>query len=365
MELTILRSILLGQLRPWLSKNQNTKFFSNNLTPQFLNPKKGIDEYYKLLKGIYNNDKELFEDDSLAIYLKQPTSKIKQQIKEPLVLLPQLPPINPIERFYYALIKNEVTRISNNVLQAILKDIKDVDRKYIINSVKSNLVSFLSIIGDNQSIIISQDKTSQNIMSVLQSNTIRLLLEIELLYPHYLSSIQSDKYQIYSEYLKTDIPEKEEYYETNSLLYDISKLSTQVSKKIITKQLNVPDAINFGFNGDLTKFTYAINQLDLKLEIVKINTTIERFIEVFTSNNIDVDGSKIYLNINTNMFRYIIDQMKPNFKNLKLSVIEKTDLFRSKDNPSQNIKARTLSSSSFSEFSPIKTTIDSIIKDMK
>ena len=365
MELTILRSILLGQLRPWLTKNQNTKFYTNNLTPQFLNPKNGIDEYYNLLKGIYSNDKELFEDDSLVIYLKQPTSKIKQQIKEPLVLLPQQTATNPIERFYYALIKNEVTRISNNVLQAILKDVKDIDRKYIINSIKSNIVSFLSIIGDNQNIIISQDKTSQNIISVLQSNTIRLLLEIELLYPHYLSSIRSDKYQIYTEYLKTEVPKEEDYYKINSLLNEISKLSTQVSKKIITRQLDIPDAINFGFNGDLTKFTYAINQLDLKFEIVKVNTTIERFIEVFTSNNIDVDGSKIYLNINTNMFRYIIDQMKPNFKNLKLSVIEKTDLFRSKDNPSINIKARTLSSSSFSEFSPIKTTIDSIIKDMK
>lgn len=365
MELTILRSILLGQLRPWLSRNQNNKFFTTNLTPQFLNPINGIDEYYNLLKDIYKSDRELFQDDSLTIYLKQPTLNIKQQISEPLIVLPQPTATNPIERFYYALIINEVTRVSNNILQAIIRDIKDIDRKYIVNSIKSNIVSFLSIIGDNQSFIKTQDPTSQNIMDVLQSNTVRLLLEIELLYPHYLSSIKSDKYQIFSEFLKTDIPKEEEYYIEKPLLKEISNLSTQVSKKIITQNLDIPDAISFGFNGDLTKFTYAIKQLDLKYEIIKGDTTIERFIEVFTSKNINVEASKIYLNINTNVFRYIIDQMKPNFKNLKLSVIEKTDLFRSKDNPAQNLKARTLSSSSFPEFSPIKTSIDNIIKEMK
>ena len=163
-----------------------------------------------------------------------------------------LQPTNPIERFYYALIKNEVTRISNNVLQAILKRIKDVDRKYIINTIKTNIVSFLKLIGDNQEIIKSKDEVSKNIINVLQSHSVRLLLEIELLYPHYLSSLQSDKYQIFGEYLKTDIPEDDFYSETG-LIREISNLSTQVSKKIITKQLEIPNAFSFR-SSQLAKF---------------------------------------------------------------------------------------------------------------
>jgi len=365
MELTILRSILLGQLRPWLSKNQNTKFFSNNLTPQFLNPKRGIDEYYNLLKGIYNNDKELFKDDSLAIYLKQPASKIKQQIKEPLVLLPQLPPTNPIERFYYALIKNEVTRISNNVLQAIIKDIKDVDRKYIINSVKSNLVSFLSIIGDNQSIIVSQNKTSQNIMSVLQSNTIRLLLEIELLYPHYLSSIPSDKHQIYTEYLKTEVPTEDDYYKTIPLLNELSNLSTQVSNKIITQKLDIPDAFSFKFKGDVTKLKTTINQLTLKVDLIKDPTTEEQLFEVLTSKNLTEDSPLIYLDCETVVFKYFIDAIKIYFNNFTPTTMGKSKLFRSKDNPEKHLKAQTIYASKSNDYDDKKTNINNIINNMQ
>ena len=315
MELTILRSILLGQLRPWLSRNQNNKFFTTNLTPQFLNPINGIDEYYNLLKDIYKSDRELFQDDSLTIYLKQPTLNIKQQISEPLIVLPQPTATNPIERFYYALIINEVTRVSNNILQAIIRDIKDIDRKYIVNSIKSNIVSFLSIIGDNQSVIKTQDQTSQNIMDVLQSNTVRLLLEIELLYPHYLSSIQSDKYQIFSEFLKTDIPKEEEYYIEKPLLKEISNLSTQVSKKIITQNLDIPDAFSFKFKGDTEKLKTVINQLTLKFDFIKAPTTEKHLFEVLTSKNLTSLSPQIYLDCETVVFKYFIESIKVYFNN--------------------------------------------------
>jgi len=365
MELTILRSILLGQLRPWLAKNQNTKFFSNNLTPNFLNPKNGIDEYYILLKGIYN-DKELFKDDSLTIYLKQPTSKINQQIKEPLVTLqPQQTATNPIERFYFALIKNEVTRISNNVLQAILRDIKDIDRKYIINSIKSNIVSLLSIIGENQNIIKTQEETSKNIISVLQNNTIRLLLEIELLYPHYLSSIPSDKYQIFSEYLKIDVPDEEKYYKESSLLREISNLSTQVSKNIITQKLDIPDAFSFKFKGDAKILKTVINQLTLNFDLIKDPTTENDLYEVLTSKNLTSDSPIIYLNCETIVFKYFIEAIKIYFKNFNPTTMEKSKLFRSKDNPNKYIKAQTIYSSKSEDYDDKKASISNIINQMK
>jgi hypothetical protein len=365
MELTILRSILLGQLRPWLSRNQNNKFFTTNLTPQFLNPINGIDEYYNLLKDIYKSDRELFQDDSLTIYLKQPTLNIKQQISEPLIVLPQPTATNPIERFYYALIINEVTRVSNNILQAIIRDIKDIDRKYIVNSIKSNIVSFLSIIGDNQSVIKTQDPTSQNIMDVLQSNTVRLLLEIELLYPHYLSSIQSDKYQIFSEFLKTDIPKEEVYYIEKPLLKEISNLSTQVSKKIITQNLDIPDAFSFKFKGDTEKLKTVINQLTLKFDFIKAPTTEKHLFEVLTSKNLTNQSPQIYLDCETIVFKYFINAIKIYFNNFNPTTMEKSKLFRSKDNPEKTLKAQTIYSSKSEDYDDKKEGINSIINYMQ
>ena len=365
MELTILRSILLGQLRPWLSRNQNNKFFTTNLTPQFLNPINGIDEYYNLLKDIYKSDRELFQDDSLTIYLKQPTLNIKQQISEPLIVLPQPTATNPIERFYYALIINEVTRVSNNILQAIIRDIKDIDRKYIVNSIKSNIVSFLSIIGDNQSVIKTQDQTSQNIMDVLQSNTVRLLLEIELLYPHYLSSIQSDKYQIFSEFLKTDIPKEEEYYIEKPLLKEISNLSTQVSKKIITQNLDIPDAFSFKFKGDTEKLKTVISQLVLKCDFIKAPTTENHLFEVFTSKNLTENSPNIYLNCQTVVFKYFIESIKVYFNNFNPTQMEKSKLFYSKDNPEKPLKAQTIYSSVSNDYDEKKEEISNYINHLK
>ena len=365
MELTILRSVLLGKLRPWLDANKNVTFYNQNLTPQFIQPQNSIDEYYTLLKDIYNKDKDLFIKDGLQIYLSQPSNNVKQNINIPLVTMNEsLQPTNPIERFYYALIKNEVTRISNNVLQAILKRIKDVDRKYIINTIKTNIVSFLKLIGDNQEIIKSKDEVSKNIINVLQSHTVRLLLEIELLYPHYLSSLQSDKYQIFGEYLKTDIPE-DNFYSENSLIREISNLSTQVSKKIITKQLEIPNAFSFRFKGDETKLKFVINQLALYLDFIKEPTTEKHLLEVLTAKNLTENSPKIYLNCQTVVFKYFIDFIKVYFHNFNATQMEKSKLFYSKDHPEKPLKAQTIYSSISNDYDGKKEEINKYINHLK
>lgn len=363
MELRIFKSIMYGHLRPWLFQGDE-KFFRTHLTPTFANPSTSIDEYYKVLKSIFNNNRELFDDESLDVYLRQPHSNSEYQILQPVVEVTLPPATNAKERFYYALIKNEATRTSNNVFQALSKKLQDYDRKYIVNVFKSNLVAVLSNFPSVVQSIESPDATTQAILNALKLHTVRLLKETELLYPQFLNSLPSDDAQIFMEYLKEEIP-NEEYLKESEQVRQIKHHLKEVYTGIKLKTLANPNAISFGYTGNKDNLKATLQKLELAIDLLKNETSSDYLYEVLTSNDIDLNGPKIFLGINTNEFRYIINQLKPKFKNLKLSVIEQTDLFRSKDNPHQNLKARTLSSSTnYPDYAPNKATINSIIKEI-
>jgi hypothetical protein len=365
MELKILDSILFGQLRPWLEKNRNEKFYSNRFTPQFVKPTEHIDSYFKELRSILGNKNELVKDNPLERYFAQPKKDIEAHINQPLVVLngESLEPTSQIEWFYFSLIQNESTRTINNIFQAVCRDIGEVDRVYIVNRYKSSFIDLLKNIQSVSVDLLAEDELSIRVLSVLKQNAIRLLTELQLLFDKYINSIPCNKHQIYKEYLKQTPPEGEYYSEATELRL-LKQLVTEAKTGIKLKPASNPNAISFGFNGDKDKLKSVLSRLEISIDLVKNDTTSEYLLEVLTTEDIDLNGPKIFLGINTNEFRYLLDQIKPKFKNLKLSVIEKVDLFRSKDNPQNNLKARTLSSSKPAFETTNKSTIDNILKEL-
>lgn len=365
MELKILDSILFGQLRPWLEKNRNEKFYSNRLTPKFVKPSEHIDGYFKELKSILGNKNELVNDNPLDRYFAQPKKGIDAHINQPLVVLTEetLEPTSQTEWFYFSLIHNESTRTINNIFQAVCRDIGEVDRVYIVNRYKTSFIDLLKNIHTVSADVAEDDALSIRVLSVLKHNAIRLLTELQLLFDKYINSIPSNKHQIYKEYLKQNPPEGE-YYKEATELRQLKQLVSEAKTGIKLQPASNPNAISFGFNGDTAKLKSVLNRLELSVELVKDETTSDYLFEVLTTEDIDLNGPKIFLGVNTNEFRYILDQIKPKFKNLKLSVIEKVDLFRSKDNPQNNLKARTLSSSKPAFDTANKATIDNILKEL-
>jgi hypothetical protein len=364
MELNLFSSILSGSMKPTNQSNQDLKFFSNYLSRDLISPD-DIDNYHSVLKTIYKGNHEIFDKEELDLYLNQPEGSVKYSISKPLVELDYPDSTNPKERFYFAIIKNECTRIFNKILQALLKDINESDRRFIINYYINSIKELMRLIGNNRPFWNDIDMTSLAIYSFLELTLIRLLLEIELSFNSYLVSIPSDSYVIFDELLKSELPANSEFYKINPELKQVSALVIQSALKIPSKDISKVDALSFGFNGDLEVLRSVIISLERQIDFIKESTTLEDLIEVFTSKNLTADSPRIYLGCETQIFRYIIDQIKPLFKNLKLTAIDKSGLFYSLQNPEKPITRDNLSSSIPKTDVKGKATIDSILRQLK
>lgn len=366
MELRIFNSILYGQLRPWLEKNRKEKFYGNRLTPQFIKPRDNINDYFEGLKSIVGSNNELVNSNPLDLYLAQTKTDIDADINNPLIEIvgSSLEPNSQTEWFYFSLIKNESTRTISNIFQALCRAIKEIDRSYIVNSYKNSIIELLKNTQSVSENLSEDDSISKRVILTLKENAIRMLTELQLLCENYFNTILANKYQIYQEYLK-ETPPPEDYYQVldSQKIIQLQRHITEAKTGFKLQPVINPNAISFGFNGDKDKLKSVLSRLNVSVDLLK-DTSADYLYEVFVADDIDTNGDKIYLGLNTNEFRYIIDQIKPKFKNLKLSTIEKIGLFRSKDNPQNPLKARTLSSSKPTTDTQNKATIDSILKDL-
>jgi hypothetical protein len=71
MTLTIFKSIVYGELKPWASNAINDKFYRQNLSTNFMKPTPTINEYFKALKELHKDKPNLFKEDGLEIYMAQ------------------------------------------------------------------------------------------------------------------------------------------------------------------------------------------------------------------------------------------------------------------------------------------------------
>lgn len=206
-DLTIYNRILFDDLRPWLKENQSEEKFRQKLSPQFKFPKGGTAAFEKALKEALKDHPYLKAQEDYIIEIegdKIKISGIKDEIFEPLIDIDTPPPFNHTTEFYYYLIKNEATRLMNNLAKALHLCETETDGKFLVNQTLSKVRYFLKETGklkkelgyaDNLNFDeLPKNKTEANkkitdyILSVLKTTLIRLFLEIQEAFPAFLGS---------------------------------------------------------------------------------------------------------------------------------------------------------------------------------
>lgn len=325
MELIIFKNIIYGELKPWSTNAINDKFYRQNLSPDFIRPTHTIDEYYKALKELHKDRPNLFKEDGLEIYLVQPDSDISHEILYPLVEMSLEQPTTATQRFYYFLLYNEATRLTDRVFKSINKEINEIQKKEIIQNVVKSCKDLLLRIGTDQESFPKTELTSY-VIPQLTTNLVRFLKETEKLYPQFLSDLPSTKNELFSELLQQPIPETDidkttpEFQTVHNILLGIDNYKFEKSNRF-----------SFGFNGKTDNLKSVLFLLNRDIELLNEDkTTIDDLLSVLTSKDLKLGAPPIHLGCETTQFSYIISKLEQHFSNFNPTTIEQSNLFFSK-----------------------------------
>lgn len=327
MRLKIFNNILFGTLRPWKQTSHNEKDYNNLLRTQgFVQQTNSMNEFQSAIRNIYPNT-DLLTDEDFDIYTLN-TSDSQTNIVSPLVdvVLPQ--PQNAKCRFYYNLIHNETTRLSDLLLKFITGPESESNKTYLINNtveaIKYHIKETTTGL-QNQ----SENSDSKYILTVLRLSLVRLLFEVENLYSNYLKTPETTENELYFELLKEEQP-PESIYKVNASLHNIlDKLSPTLLEE--EKTTNSTSRVSFNFNGNKANLLSVIQQLNIQIELLnEDSTTPQQMVDVLTAKDLNASLPKIQFNTETKQVRYIIDKLSSSFSNLTLTLIANCNLFLSK-----------------------------------
>ena len=356
MELTIFKSIIYGELKPWSTNAINDKFYRQNLSTNFIKPTPIINEYYKALKELHKDKPNLFKDDGLEIYLVQPDNDISHEILYPLVEVSLEQPTTATQRFYHFLLYNEATRLTDRVFKSINKEIDEIQKKEIIQNVVKSCKDLLLRIGTDQDSFPNTELT-EYVIHQLITNLIRFLKETELLYPQYLRDLPSTKNELFGELLQQPIPEisiektTPEFQTVHNILLGNDDYKLEKSTRL-----------SFGYKGNTAKLKSVLLSLNRIIELVnEDHTSVDNLVSVLTSRDLKIGAPQIHLGCETTQFSYIISKLEHYFSNLNPTSIEQSNLFFSKKGTV--IKRNNLYKNN-NKFPKEQDRIDEIIKQL-
>lgn len=325
MDLTIFKSIVYGELKPWASNAINDKFYRQNLSANFMKPTHFINEYYKTLKELHKDKPNLFKVDDLEIYLLQPNTDINHEILYPLVEVALAEPTTSTQKFYHFLLINEATRLTDRIFKCINKDIDEIQKKEIIQNVVKSCKDMLFCIGTDQETFPKTDLTAYVIPQLI-TNVIRFLKETEKLYPQYLADIPSTKNELFGELLQQPIPEIDidkttpEFQTVNNILLGIDNYKLEKDTRF-----------SFGYKGDPVKLKSVLLVLNRNIELLNEDkTSVDELLTVLTSKDLELGAPQIHIGCQTNLFNHVWRKLKPKFNNLGATSLAASKLFYSK-----------------------------------
>ncbi len=327
MTLTIFKSIVYGELKPWASNAINDKFYRQNLSTNFMKPTPTINIYYKALKEIHKDKPNLFKEDGLEIYMAQTNTDISHEILHPLVEVTLAEPITTTQKFYHFLLFNEATRLTDRVFKSMNKDIDEIQKKEIIQNVVKSCKDILFCIGTDQENFPKTELTAYVIPQLI-TNVIRFLKETEKLYPQYLADLASTKNELFGELLKQPIPEiniektTPEFQTVHNILLGIDNYKFEKSNRF-----------SFGFNGNTEKLKSVLIALNKNIELLNDDkTSVDELLSVLTSKDLELGAPQIHIGCQTNLFNHVWRKLKPKFNNLGATSLAASKLFYSKSN---------------------------------
>lgn len=325
MELTIFKSIIYGDLKPWASNAVNEKFYRQNLSPSFLKPTYTISEYYKALKELHKDKPNLFKEDGLEIYIIQPNTDMSHEILYPLMEVSLEEPTTSTQKFYHFLLYNETTRLTDRVFKCINKEIDEIQKKEIIQNVVKSCKDLLLRIGTDQESFPKTELTSY-VIPQLTTNVIRFLKETEKLYPQYLYDLPATINELYGELLQQPTPDiniektTPEFQTVSDILLGNDNYKSEKDSRF-----------SFGFTGDNEKLKSVLLALNKHIELLYDGkTSVDELVAVLTSKNLDLGAPQIHIGCQTNLFNHVWRKLKPKFNNLGATSLAASKLFYSK-----------------------------------
>lgn len=206
-DLSIYNRILFGDLRPWLKENQSEAKFQQKLNPSFRVPKGDINAFEKAINNALKDHPVLLTEEDYIFEIEEDKIKmtaVKDEIFEPLIDIDIPPHFNYKTEFYYYLIKNEGTRLMNNLNKAVQVCGNENEAKFLINSTLLKVKTFLKDtamhlkqIGYTDNLRFdelpkdkneAQKKITSYILSALETTLMRLLLEMQQTFDAFISS---------------------------------------------------------------------------------------------------------------------------------------------------------------------------------
>lgn len=220
-DLSIYQSILHNDLRPWLDTNKDDNRFKSKLTPNFKKPNLSSTDFDNAInkalidyKSTLNEEDYLFElaDDQLQF------NGVIDEILYPLIEVKSDEPTNNKATFYYYLIKNEATRLINNLYKFSYLKINESEKKNTLISAVKRINALIQRTEQQKTQISkngnhSRDPNNAFILHFLGITLIRLHLEVKELFENYVAGNVYDEAGIYSTILKKPQP-------TESLIKD-------------------------------------------------------------------------------------------------------------------------------------------------
>lgn len=243
--LSIYNSILFGELRPWLESNRTQEVFRQKLNPAFRWEKGTPEDFEKALNEALKDHPLLMDDDEVLIEIEENKiiiSSVKDKIFEPLIDIDIPPFFTDKTEYYFYLIKNEGTRLINKINIAIelcetanlaKSAINDtLDRIKYLLSETAKQIKQLGYDDDLPFDAIPDDETKalkkecDYILRVLQTTLIRLMLEIQELFPSQIVGSPLSEEEIYLKLIGSPSP-------TMNVAKKITKLNEFLVKRFI------------------------------------------------------------------------------------------------------------------------------------
>lgn len=213
-DLSIYHSILHNDLRPWLDTNKDDNRFKAKLTPNFKKPNQSSTDFDNAInkalidyKSTLNEEDYLFDfaDDQLQF------NGVVDEILYPLLEVKSDEPTNNKATFYYYLIKNEATRLINNLYKFSYLKINESEKKNTLISAVNRINALIQRKEQQKKQIsknstYNQDPNNYFILDYLEITLIRLHLEVKELFENYVAGNVYDEAGIYSTILKKPQP---------------------------------------------------------------------------------------------------------------------------------------------------------------
>lgn len=266
-------------------------------------------------------------------------------------------PLSDKKKYYSIIIFNDTQRMIEGFIKEFPSNAIEEELRFTYNSLHKKIDKYLKSIAkyikENE---ITEDLNSDlsYIINYLKFSAIQLLLELQDQYGQYTSS---------ENYSPNEIHEK--YFGFQTDINCISKTeNVKSSKPAKPKKTIINKSISFGFiYENPSKFKQTLRKLCLRIDMINENlTSIDDFYELLTSNDYTKLDTKVHVMCQTTQFSYVMNRLKPYFKNLTPTSIANSEKFYTKTNTL--FKAGNLYKNK-SEIPKDKSNIDNILEQLQ